>query len=545
MKNLLTAITFILSAGIFAQCDDLFFSEYLEGASSNKAFEIYNPTNADIDLSDYVVYRNNNGSITPSDSLFPQGVLEAGDVFVVANPGAALLFIITEADTFHTMTFYNGDDALWLKKISSGDTLDVIGQIGVDPGSGWAVGSGATNNNTLIRRIDIQKGQQDWAFGATEWDTYPIDMDDSLGAHTMIPCFYYESVFDTACAGIFSPDGEEEWTVGGTYVDTVFVPGIVLDTIFTVNLTLNNTFDTVDVTTCDSLVSPGGGYTWYDTGTYLDTVPNILGCDSIITTNLTIINSSYATLTAETCDTYPSPDGEEEWTESGVYTDTLTNVVGCDSIITVDLTIHPSYNETVTMEGCDSLVSPGGTQVWMSSGTYTDTLLTVHGCDSVLTVDLTIFTIDNAVTQSGIELMADMGGITYQWLDCDAAYENIDGATTQTFTATENGNYAVQLTNGACVDTSMCFLITEVGILENNFDHLVAYPNPTQGQITIDLGETQPKIEVIITNISGQKIQESTFYNTPIISVEIDAEPGLYQIEIRAQSEARLKVLKY
>lgn len=177
-----------LSTSVKAQCSDLFFSEYIEGSSSNKAVEIYNPTSSPVNLRDYVVYRNNNGSATPTDSLkFTSGTIAPGDVYIFANPSANAA-ILAEADTTHTLTFYNGDDAVYLVNTISGDTIDIIGVIGVDPGSGWTVGTGATNNNTLVRKIGVQQGQTDWAIGATEWDVFTIDMVDSLGAHTMTAC---------------------------------------------------------------------------------------------------------------------------------------------------------------------------------------------------------------------------------------------------------------------------------------------------------------------------------------------------------------------
>lgn len=166
---------------------DLFFSEYIEGSSSNKALEIFNPTTLGIDLNDYVVYRYNNGSATPTDSLFPAGVLSGLDVFVIGNPSANSDILLV-SDTTHTLTFFNGDDALALVKRSTGDTLDVVGEIGVDPGTGWPVGTGATNNFTLIRKMSTTDGNNNWAFGQLEWDVYPIDMDDSLGMHTMGAC---------------------------------------------------------------------------------------------------------------------------------------------------------------------------------------------------------------------------------------------------------------------------------------------------------------------------------------------------------------------
>lgn len=167
--------------------DDLFFSEYIEGSSSNKALEIYNPMDTMVDLTNYVIYRFNNGSLTATDSLFPQGSIASDSVFVIGNPSGNPA-IMAQTDTTHTITFYNGDDALLLINMTTGDTLDAIGEVGVDPGSGWTVGAGATNNFTLVRMIGIQQGETDWTIGSTQWDVFPIDMTDSLGMHTMTPC---------------------------------------------------------------------------------------------------------------------------------------------------------------------------------------------------------------------------------------------------------------------------------------------------------------------------------------------------------------------
>lgn len=187
LLSLMTVFTVFSGNQLQAQCSDLFFSEYIEGSSSNKAMEIYNPSDTVVDLTNYVVYRYNNGSLTATDSLFPQGTVAPGDVFVFGNPSANAS-ILAQSDTTHTMTFYNGDDAVTLINMGTGDTLDIIGEIGVDPGSGWTVGTGATNNFTLVRKIGVQTGETDWAFGAAQWDVFPIDMTDSLGTHTMTPC---------------------------------------------------------------------------------------------------------------------------------------------------------------------------------------------------------------------------------------------------------------------------------------------------------------------------------------------------------------------
>lgn len=168
-------------------CGDLFFSEYIEGSSNNKALEIYNPLSDTVELNDYVIYRNNNGSLIPTDSLFPKGFIYPGDVYVIGNSGANVA-ILAESDTTHSMTFYNGDDAVWLKNLYTGDTLDIIGEIGVDPGSSWTVGTGATSNFTLIRMMNVHMGEKNWALASSQWDVHPIDMTDSLGFHYKNAC---------------------------------------------------------------------------------------------------------------------------------------------------------------------------------------------------------------------------------------------------------------------------------------------------------------------------------------------------------------------
>jgi hypothetical protein len=187
MKKLLLPVALLMSGATYSQCSDIFFSEYLEGTSNNKAIEIYNPTSSAINLTDYVIYRYNNGSPTATDSLFPQDILAAGDVWVAGNP-SAVASILAQSDTLHTITFFNGDDALSIKKISTNTLLDIIGIIGVDPGTNWPVGTGATSEFTLVRMYSIQQGNTNWTTAATEYDVYPQNTDTILGHHYMQSC---------------------------------------------------------------------------------------------------------------------------------------------------------------------------------------------------------------------------------------------------------------------------------------------------------------------------------------------------------------------
>ncbi|MDC0105980.1 lamin tail domain-containing protein, partial [Bacteroidia bacterium] len=175
----------IFSLTVSAQCTELFISEYAEGSSNNKYLEVFNPTDASVDLSDYALIRNNNGGTTSPDTFFFNGTLDAKDVYVIANASADSI-ILSYADTTGTATYYNGDDALSLLKISTSTLVDNIGVLGVDPGSGWAVGTGFTNEHTLVRKSSVDAGQTDWALGAAEWDVYAQNTWDYAGSHRSI-----------------------------------------------------------------------------------------------------------------------------------------------------------------------------------------------------------------------------------------------------------------------------------------------------------------------------------------------------------------------
>jgi len=164
-------------------CSDLFFSEYSEGSSNNKYLEIYNPSSSEIDLSSYAVIRMNNGDTTRPDTFSLNGMLASDAVYVIANPSADSL-IKAKADTTGTATYYNGDDALILTNIKNSTRIDIIGVPGVDPGKGWVVGDGATNEYTLVRKASVSAGETDWTKSVGQWDVYPQNTWSYLGSTT-------------------------------------------------------------------------------------------------------------------------------------------------------------------------------------------------------------------------------------------------------------------------------------------------------------------------------------------------------------------------
>jgi len=202
-----------------AACSKPFFSEYLEGSSSNKALEIYNPTGQSIDLSNFRIleYGNSSSGAVFIDTLDLSGMLQPGDVYAIVND-AADPALQAEADIlldFPSVVHFNGNDALVLVDLANDIICDVIGVPGENPGSSWTAGTGATNENTLVRDPSITQGTDDWSAGQTQWIVLPQNDFSNFGSHNFspAPCFgiaynFYgdEALTDLLASGVQSYD---------------------------------------------------------------------------------------------------------------------------------------------------------------------------------------------------------------------------------------------------------------------------------------------------------------------------------------------------
>lgn len=404
MKKILQFFAFVfLASSAQAQCTDLFFSEYIEGSSNNKAVEIYNPTSGAIDLSDYTVNTYFNGSTSAGQSITLTGMLAAGDVYVIATGNTPIdPAVLNEADVTSSIANYNGDDAVELYKISTATTIDVIGEIGVDPGSSWSLPtSGSTQNNTLVRAPNIQGGTSVWTVGQNQWIDLPQDTFDSLGMHTMI-----------ACGSPCTP-----------------------------------TASSITETACDSYIAPDG-MTYTATGMYTATITNVAGCDSVISIDLTINSATSSSLTEVVCDSFQL--NGTTYTFSGTYTQTLTNAIGCDSVITLTLDVTttpaaPTVNGTLIY--CDGDTP---TALTISGAAVTDSLIISGVMDATLTGGL-----PKVIELYAIEDIADLS--TYGF----GSANNGQGSDGEEFTfpavAVTSGTYIHIATDSANFNTFMGF----------------------------------------------------------------------------------------
>jgi len=183
------------------------------------------------------------------------------------------------------------------------------------------------------------------------------------------------------------------------------------DSIITLNLTMTNSTSSTDVqTACDS-------YTWIDgiiytasNNTATFTTTNAAGCDSLITLNLTITNSTSSTDVQIACDSYTWIDGLIYTSSNNTATFTIANAVGCDSLITLNLTINNSTSSTDVQIACDSYTWIDGLLYTSSNNTATFIIANAVGCDSLITLNLTI---NNSTSSTDVQTACD----SYTWID--------------------------------------------------------------------------------------------------------------------------------
>jgi sortase (surface protein transpeptidase) len=180
------------------------------------------------------------------------------------------------------------------------------------------------------------------------------------------------------------------YNISGTYRDTLHsVNGC--DSIIVTQLTVNSSYDVNN----PQVICNGGSYTinantYSVTGTYQDTLHTVNGCDSIVVTQLTI-NSAYITNNPQSICTGGSYTfNTHTYTTTGTYRDTLLAVIGCDSIIVTQLTVNSMYSNSNPQVICNGSSYALNGHTYTTSGTYRDTLHSVNGCDSIIVTQLTV-----------------------------------------------------------------------------------------------------------------------------------------------------------
>jgi len=254
-------------------------------------------------------------------------------------------------------------------------------------------------------------------------------------------------------------------------------------------------------------------------------------------------------------------------TATTTYSVTGTDANNCQNTAQVTVTVNPL--PTVTANASASSIC-NGDQVTLTGGgatsytwdngvtngvafnptattTYTVTGTDANNCQNTATTTVTVTTVDATTTTTGTTITANNSNATYQWVDCDNSNQPISGATSQSFTPTVTGNYAVVVTENGCSETSACENIIITGINEMNANNNISvYPNPVNDIFTISSSDDLSGTVVKIIAITGQTLVEKTINsgNTATFDMRVYAT-GLYFVEINQNGIlSTLKVIK-
>ena len=187
--------------------------------------------------------------------------------------------------------------------------------------------------------------------------------------------------------------GGSAYSSSGSYVDTLLTSYGCDSIVNTDVLILDTTSNTSNVTACDTYTwfVNGNIYTITSSGTYTDVSTNVYGCDHTEILNLTINISTSNTSALTACDSYIWPVDGQFYNISGTYIDSSINSAGCIHTEILYLTIDNSTSNSTTAAACDSYTWSVDGQNYMSTGIYTDTSISLSGCIHVETLDLTIY----------------------------------------------------------------------------------------------------------------------------------------------------------
>jgi hypothetical protein len=321
---------------------------------------------------------------------------------------------------------------------------------------------------------------------------------------------------------------------------TITEPSVLTASVSATSISCNGGSATVTVTGNGGISPYTGVGSFTDVaGSYTYTVTDDNGC--LASTNITITEPSVLTAsvsaTSISCNggsatvtvtdnggtaPYISPGSITE--AAGSYTYTVTDNNGCTASTSITISQPAAIATSQSFTVCAGGNVTVGTHTYATTGTYTDVLTSLGGCDSTITTNLTVQnSIDIGTTVTGGTVSSNQAGATYQWIDCTNGDAPIAGATNQSYSGT--GTFAVTITLNGCVATSTCVSIVSTDIPNvNAISNIInIYPNPNSGTFT--LTSTSESVYQIINEL-GQTIKTLPLNSGNNYEVNVNGLPG-------------------
>ena len=299
-----------------------------------------------------------------------------------------------------------------------------------------------------------------------------------------------QEIYDTICEGTTYDFHGRDLTQAGTYSDTLqTINGC--DSVIVLTLSVNPVYhDTINAAICEGSVYTENGFNESEAGTYTQNLQTVNGCDSIITLNLTVNSALTSIIDAEICEGTTYSENGFEQSEAGTYTQTLQTSNGCDSIVTLNLSMKPNSTTTFTATVCEGTVYTENGFNASETGIYTRTMESANGCDSTITLDLTV----NPSYQIGVLAIINRG----------ETYTNFG------FNESEAGTYTQHLqTVDGCDSTIMLTLVVMMSLDDATVDEnaFIFYPNPAKDFVILEFETLHESERVQIFDIRGRRVK--------------------------------------
>lgn len=246
----------------------------------------------------------------------------------------------------------------------------------------------------------------------------------------------------------------------------------------------------------------------------------------------------------------PSTATSRDSLPNGNYTITVLDGFGCSTSLSFSISDQTISNQVNNITACKNTTytyPDNSSELITGNTSYISTLTGAAGCDSIITTNITMTSANVNTNTVGATVSSLATNASYQWLDCDNNYSVINNETNQSFASSSNGNYAVEVTENSCIDTSSCVPILTVGISENTFkQNFKLFPNPTHGQVSIQFENPNETLTVKLFSIAGLLIKSEVFNNSTIVELDIHEPSGVYFIELTNNlgEQSLVKVVK-
>jgi gliding motility-associated-like protein len=390
-----------------------------------------------------------------------------------------------------TVAFFNGNPETNGTLLGTYETQDTIAVGGALSNLVFTFpGAGITNMTTIYLAVNSAGNQTGSAYQPSDYIINECDFSDNIVSFNIT--LTYDTLQDSICSGGVYQFYNNLYDTAGTYYHNLTNSSGCDSVIVVLELLINPVLVSTDsVASCDTYTWTLNNQTFTQSGIYTDTVQTLAGCDSVVILNLTIRESNNDSVSETICGNSTFEFGSQTIDTSGIYVETFQNQFGCDSTVTLQLIVLPIPNSTSTADECDSYTWVLNNQTFSQSGLYVDTVQNAAGCDSIVFLNLTIRETTTA---------------TLDTIIC-STYTAPDG---QEYNS--NGTYTAVITNQAACDSIITINLT----VEEIFSDFSANPLLGVAPLTVSFTNTSNNAIFSIWNF-GDSLSTDTTFNPSFI----------------------------